>query len=178
MSVPEVIDSNAAQIILDVAELHVKGWKPMHIAKKLGIPFAQVKSSIVQWQEILTQDLESRDAARDHLNKMVAQYDDLIKRAFDNLDNLDTMVFDEKISAQRNATLKNIADFEAKRVDALQKAGLLDAHDLGDELAEREQREEMLINILRNDLCPSCTIVVRDKITAMTGIVEGTVVDE
>jgi len=172
MSLPSVIDSNAAQHILDVAELASKGWKPMHISKELGIPFAAVKKAIEQWEEILRNDMESRDAARDYLNRMVSNYDDLLKVAHENLDNLKSHVFDEKISAQINATLKNIADFEAKRVDALQKAGLLDAHDLGDELAEREEREAQLINILRNDLCNDCKYVVAVKLQALTNQVE------
>ena len=172
MSVPSVIDSDAAQQMLDVAELAGKGWKPMHISKKLGIPFAAVKKNIELWEEILRNDIQSRDAARDYLNRMVSNYDDLIKKAHDNLDELDTLGFDEKVSAQKNATLKNIADFEAKRVDALQKAGLLDAHDLGDELAEREEREAKLIQILRDDLCQDCQMVVASKLKALTNQVE------
>lgn len=172
MTLPSVIDSTAGQQILDVAELAAKGWKPMHISKELGIPFAAVKKNIEMWEEILRNDLESRDAARDYLNRMVDSYDTLLKKSHENLDNLKDMRFDEKISAQINATLKNIADFEAKRVDALQKAGLLDAHDLGDELAEREEREAQLIKILRDDLCQNCKMVVATKLQSLTNQVE------
>ena len=172
MSVPSVIDSNAGQQILDVAELAAKGWKPMAISKQLGIPFAAVKKNIELWEEILRNDLESRDAALDYLNRMVDSYDTLLRKSHENLDNLRLMDFDEKVSAQINATLKNIADFEAKRVDALQKAGLLDAHDLGDELAEREEREAKLIQILREDLCSNCQQVVAVKLQALTKQVE------
>lgn len=172
MTLPSVIDSNAGQQILDVAELASKGWKPMAISKELGIPFAAVKKNIEYWEEILRNDLESRDAARDYLNRMVSNYDDLLRKSHENLDQLQLMDFDEKVSAQVNATLKNIADFEAKRVDALQKAGLLDAHDLGDELAEREAREAQLIQILRDDLCSNCKQVVAVKLQALTNQVE------
>lgn len=172
MSVPSVIDSNAAKQILDIAELAAKGWKPMAISKELGVPFAAVKKGIEQWEEILRNDIESRDAARDYLNRMVSNYDDLIRKAHENLDELRRMLFDEKVSAQINATLKNIADFEAKRVDSLQKAGLLDAHELGDELAEREERERQLIEILRNDLCSDCKHVVAAKLQSLTNEVE------
>lgn len=172
MTLPAVIDSEAGQTILDVAELASKGWKPMAISKELGIPFGAVKKAIGQWEEILRNDLESRDAARDYLNRMVSSYDDLLKKAHENLDELRALSFDEKVSAQINATLKNIADFEAKRVDALQKAGLLDAHELGDELAEREERERKLIEILRNDLCDECRMVVATKLKALTQQVE------
>lgn len=172
MTVPSVIDSDAAQVILDVAELAAKGYKPMAISKELSLPFAAVKKAIEQWEEILRNDIESRDAARDYLNRMVDSYDDLLKKSHDNLDNLNSMEFDEKISAQINATLKNIAEFQAKRVDALQKAGLLDAHELGDELAEREEREAQLIQILRDDLCDDCRMTVATKLQSLTNQVE------
>lgn len=172
MTLPSVIDSTAGQQILDVAELAGKGWKPMAISKELGIPFAAVKKNIELWEEILRNDIESKDAARDYLNRMVDSYDTLLKKSHENLDNLKNMSFDEKVSAQINATLKNIADFEAKRVDALQKAGLLDSHELGDELAEREQREAQLIEILRNDLCNNCKSVVAVKLQSLTNQVE------
>lgn len=172
MTLPSVIDSNAGQQILDVAELASKGYKPMAISKELGIPFAAVKKNIEMWEEILRNDMESKDAARDYLNRMVDSYNDLLRKAHENLDNLEAEDFNEKISAQINATLKNIADFEAKRVDALQKAGLLDAHDLGDELAEREEREAQLIKILREDLCNDCKYVVATKLQALTNEVE------
>jgi hypothetical protein len=48
---------------------------------------------------------------------------------------------------------------------------------LGDEIVEREQREKMILDILRNDLCDHCKVVVRDKISRLTGNVEGTVIE-
>lgn len=128
-------------------------------------------------QEIVRDDLEARDAAKDHLNDMVARYQYLMDEAQKNLDDLKALAFDEKVSAQINATLKNIADWDAKRVDYLQKAGLYDQGGLGDELAEREEREQQILQILRNDLCPDCARVVRDKLTRLTGKVEGEVID-
>ena len=164
MSELAIIDSDAFKLIEDVADLHVKGISPYTIARRLSIKVVEAKAAIQQWETIIQNDMDSRDAARDYLNKLVAHYDTLISKAHENLDELDTMTFDEKVSAQRNATMKNIADFEAKRVDLLQKAGLLDAGELGDELAEREEREALdFLEILRNDLCTDCKIHVRDQ---------------
>lgn len=179
MSELAIVDADAFSHIEKVADLYVKGvTSPYTIARRLGIKAVEAKAAIEQWHEIIQNDAEARDVARDHLNAMVKRYDKLLQEANENLDRLNSLEFDEKISAQINATLKNIADFDAKRVDLLQKAGLLDAHELGDELAEREQREAMLLNILRNDLCDHCKVTVRDRLTALTGVVEGTVVDE
>lgn len=173
-----IIDSEAFDRIKAVADLYVKGTtSPYTIAKKLSIKVIDARHAIEQWHEIINNDAESRDMARDYLNMMIHRYDTLIEQANENLDELKQLSFDEKVSAQINTTLKNIGDFDKVRVDLLQKAGMLDNHSLGDELAEREQREQMLLNILRNDLCDSCKMVVRDRISALTGTVEGTVID-
>jgi hypothetical protein len=161
-----------------VWDLHMKSKSPYSIARTLGCKVVDAKFAIEQMQLIIRDDLESRDAAKDHLNDMVQRYQMLMDEAQKNLEDLKALAFDEKVSAQINATLKNIADFDAKRVDFLQKAGLYDQGGLGDELAEREEREQQILQILRNDLCPACTAVVRDKLTKLTGVVEGEVVAE
>lgn len=166
------IDSDAFKRMETVAELHLKGKTPYAIARELSIKVVEAKNAIAQWQEIVNNDMASRDAARDHLNAMVQRYDRLISESHDNLRNLQLMSFDEKVSAQINATLKNIADFDAKRVDLLQKAGLLDASDLGDEIAEMEEKHQLLIEILRNDLCDRCKPHVMHKLKRITGQVE------
>ena len=173
-----IIDTEGFEFMSEVWKLHLKNKSPYAIAQKLHCKVVEANRAIEQMQAIIRDDLESRDAARDFLNDMVVRYQSLMDEAQQNLEDLQALAFDEKVSAQINATLKNIADFDAKRVDALQKAGLYDNGGLGDELAEREEREQQILQILRNDLCPSCTAVIRDKLTKLTGIVEGEVVAE
>ena len=176
MSLPAVIDTDGFEQLEKVADLMMKGKSEYQIARALHIKVVEARSYMSQWQEIINNDMASRDAARDHLNTMVQRFESLIEQANQNLDNLRSLEYDEKVSAQINATLKNIADFDAKRVDFLQKAGLLDAHDLGDELAEREEREKMLIDILRNHLCDDCRPTVAKRLQEVTNTVEATVV--
>ena len=167
-----LIDSDAFAEIERVAELHVQGKTPYAIAKELGIKAVEAKKAIAQWQTMLQQDNEAKDVARDYLNRLVAHFDKLIEKSYENLDNLRLLSFDAQISAQINTTLKNLSEYEAKRVDLLQKAGLLDASDLGDELAERERREAILIDILRNHLCDDCKQEVAVQLGKVTGQVE------
>lgn len=176
MTLPVIVDTEAFQMLEKVADLAMQGKSEYQIGRALSIKAVEARAYMRQWQDLLNDDMASRDAARDHLNTMVVRFEKLIEQANENLQNLQALVFDEKISSQINATLKNIADFDAKRVDLLQKAGLLDAHDLGDELAEREEREAMLLNILRNDLCPECRMVVARRLQEVTNTVEATVV--
>lgn len=172
-----VTESDPFKEMEEVASHMMKGASEYQAARRTGLKVVEVRALWNEYKERLNHDTLARDAARDYMNMMVRQYDELIQKAHSNLDELGTLVYDEKVSAQINATIKNIGDLQAKRVDTLQKAGLLDAHDLGDELAEREEREEMILKILREDLCDHCKIVVRDRISQLTGNVEGTVVD-
>lgn len=177
MSELAIIDSDAFKFIEDVADLAVRGKTEYQIARALGVKVIEARTAMEQWKDIIARDMDARDAAKDYLNKLVVHYDKLIDEAYKNLDDLKGLTFDEKVSAQINSTLKNIADFEKVRTDLLQKAGILDAHDLGDELAEREEREAMIISILQNDLCDDCKETVRDKLTQLTGKVQGTVIE-
>lgn len=173
-----VVDTEPFKEMEEVAKHMLKGNSEFTTARRTGMKVVEVRALWAQYKERINADSLATDAARDHLNLMVKQYDDLIARANENLEELGELVYDEKISAQINATIKIIGDLQAKRVDTLQRAGLLDAHDLGDELAEREEREAQLLHILRNDLCEHCKVVVRDRLTALNDVVEGTVVDE
>lgn len=159
-----------------VASHMLKGHSEFKTARDLGLKVVEVRGLWNSYKERLDNDTLSRDAARDHLNLMIVQYDELIVSLHQNLKDLDALEYDEKISAQRNATVKNIADMQAKRVDLLQKAGLLDAGELGDELAEREKQEQILVDILRNDLCDDCRAVVAVKLQGVTKNVEATAV--
>jgi hypothetical protein len=178
MSLPAVVDSDGFAFMMEVWDLHMQSKSPYAIAQKIHCKVVDAKRAIEQMQEIIRNDMESRDAARDSLNDMVQRYTRLMDEAEQNLAELKLLEYNSNVSAQINATLKNIADFDAKRVDALQKAGLYDTGGLGDELAEREEREQQILQILRSDLCPTCTAVVRDKLTRLTGVVEGEVVAE
>jgi hypothetical protein len=50
----------------------------------------------------------------------------------------------------KTAAIKLVMDIESKRIDMLQKAGLLENKELADEMVEIEKRQEILINVLRD----------------------------
>jgi len=181
-------ESDPIQEMMDrVATRLMQGKTELAIARDLGIKRVEVIKYRDLWKESLARDNEARDSARDHLNIMVKHYDGLIERSYKVYQNLDDMAFDEKVAAQMNTTLKNISEYEGKRVDALQKAGLLDGADMGDEMAAMEEKQAILIDILRNDLCHVCRPEVMRKLKRVTGqveeikqddIVDGEVVDD
>jgi anion-transporting ArsA/GET3 family ATPase len=167
-----LVNSDQFKDIEEVAELRLKGMTPYAIGRRLGITQRLVKERFDLWKEMVQRDTESRDAAKDHLNIMVVHFDNLIKESYELLDDLKAMDFNEKVAAQINATLTNISNYESKRVDALQKAGLLEGSNMGDELAEMEEKQAILIDILRNDLCPECQRTVARRLQEVTKQVE------
>jgi hypothetical protein len=50
----------------------------------------------------------------------------------------------------KTAAIKLVMDIESKRIDMLQKAGLLENKELADEMLEIENRQEVLVGILRD----------------------------
>lgn len=166
----------------DVIEEYHRNPNETQIAKKLNIPRKEVMALIADYRAALSNDGQARDAARDHLNMMSKHYDVLIKKFYDLIDDIDDLSFNHQVAGQKKDALKAIAELEAKRVDTYQKAGMLESADLGDELAEREEREAIIIDILEHDLCPVCQNNISFKLASLTGrlpeleIVEGEVV--
>jgi uncharacterized protein YdbL (DUF1318 family) len=167
-----------------VAELTMHGHSATAISKQLNIPRKEVTLLQEDWRVALSNDTEARDIARDLLNQMAAHYDSLIKKFYDLVEDIDMLSFNHQVAAQKNATLRSIAELEAKRLDAYQKAGLLESAELGDELAAAEEKQEIIIDILTNDLCAQCKQNVGFKLSKITGkvepieVIEGTVVED
>lgn len=155
-----------------VADLTMQGNNPTDIAKKLNLKRKDVLELQADYRIALSQDSQARDMARDHLNMMVKHYDSLIKQFYLLIEDMDELKWSHYVAGQRNNALKAIADLEAKRLDALQKAGLLESEDMGDELAAMEEKQEILISILRNDLCPDCKAKVAYKLAQVSGKAE------
>jgi hypothetical protein len=50
----------------------------------------------------------------------------------------------------KTAAIKLVMDIESKRIDMLQKAGLLENKELAEEMVEIEKRQEVLVLILKD----------------------------
>lgn len=155
-----------------VADLTMEGLNATEISKRLDIKRKDVLELQADYRTALSQDSEARNLARDHLHMMVKHYDRLIKKFYDLIDEIDALYFSHQVAAQKNAALKAIGELEAKRLDALQKAGLLESGELGDELADMEDKQATLIDILRNDLCTDCKSKIAYKLAQVSGQAE------
>lgn len=151
-----------------IVELDLHGLSPTQIAKETGLQRKVVIRELEQVREAWQNNAEARDLARDHLNKLVKHYDYLIKQFYELHEEAETLQLNDRIVGQRAGILKNIAELEHKRVDVLQKAGLLESAEIGDEIAQWEDEKQTMLSILR-DLCPACRGKVGARIARLKG---------
>jgi hypothetical protein len=149
-----------------VVERYLKGDNPTAIAKQTGMRRADVLGYIEEYKEIARNDEEVKGRAREalrsadeHINMIIARSWETVEQA-DKADDIRT----------KAGILKNLADIEGKRVEMLQKAGMYDDAALGDELADMEQKQEMLIKILREVTadCEHCKYEVAKRLSRIT----------
>jgi hypothetical protein len=165
-----------------VAEMTLAGSSVAEIAREIGVPRKDAVALQAEWKETLIADNEARDRALDALNVMDEHYNVLIKKTYKALEQIEDDIELNGVTPQRMAqklnALKLVAELERQRLDSLQKAGLLDNAEMGDHIAEQEEKMAIIVSILRNDLCPTCKINVNQKLQKVTQQVEATVVYE
>lgn len=172
----------------------VQGLKPFQIARELGIRTVDVNAHIEEWRKsAVGQDL-MKDRIEELISAMDEHYGILIQKAYEIIDEVDRLDEDgeelavstkrgrhtmtrSQMLSQKLGAIKTISDLESKRIDILQKAGLLEAADVGEALVEMEENKRMLLKILEEELCSACRVKVMTRIAEhMQG--EVIVVDE
>ncbi|XAO35282.1 hypothetical protein SEA_FRANCOB_86 [Streptomyces phage Francob] len=154
-----------------VAQMYIKGTtNPTTIARELGIKRAEALDLIQEWREIARGNDDIKEQAAEALQAGIQHYSMIVERFWETVEQADTNL-DYKT---KNAVLKNIADVEAKKIDMLQKAGLYDDAAIGDELAEMEEKQAILINILKEVTadCEHCKYEVARRLAKVTGKTE------
>lgn len=150
----------------EVIELYIKNVNPTKIAKEVGIRRVDVLEHIDNWKRTAVGSEAMKDRVDELISTMDEHYSMLIQKAYEVIDEVDrpldedskrkeTMTRSQMLSQKMNA-IKTIADLESKRIDVLQKSGLLEAADVGDQLAEMEAEMEKVMEILDSVLCDEC----------------------
>jgi small nuclear ribonucleoprotein (snRNP)-like protein len=157
-----------------VVAAHLKGDNPTQIAKITGLKRAEVLEYIEEWRVVAQNNKTIQARATEALTSMDEHYNMIIRELWETMEQAD-LNNDFKLKA---TVLKSLADVEGKRVDLLQKAGLLDNQQIGDEVIEMEKKHEILIGILREVTsdCPHCKVEVARRLSSVTGKTETIVV--
>lgn len=129
-----------------VASEYLKGMNPTDISRELDIPRSRVMSLLSDWRKMAASNEAIHARAREALAAMDQHYGTLIKKAYEVIEVADQ---NANLGAKTTA-IKLIADIEAKRLDMLHRAGLLDNKEIAEELATMERKHEIIMNILKD----------------------------
>ena len=129
-----------------VVEEYLKGNDPTKISKDLAIPRTRVVAHLNEWKAMASANDAIRARAKDALVSADAHYTKLIQQAYEVIDDATTTA---NLNAKTTA-IKLVMDIESRRIDMLQKAGLLENKELAEEMLEIEKRQEVLVGILRD----------------------------
>jgi small nuclear ribonucleoprotein (snRNP)-like protein len=170
----ELAEIDRIERMNEVVTAYLKGDNPTQIAKITGLKRAEVLEYIEEWRVVAQNNKTIQARATEALTSMDEHYNMIIRELWETMEQAD-LNNDFKLKA---TVLKSLADVEGKRVDLLQKAGLLDNQQIGDEVVEMEKKHEILIGILREVTsdCPHCKVEVARRLSRVTGKTETIVV--
>lgn len=137
---------------------YLKGNDPTRISKQLDIPRTKVTALIKEWQAMASDNSAIRARAKEALAAADEHYSRLISQAYEVIEEATTTA---NLGAKTNG-IKLVMDLESKRIEMLQKAGLLENKELAEEMLEIERRQEILMGILKDVAAEHPEI--RDKI--------------
>ena len=125
---------------------YLKGNDATKISKDLSIPRTRVVQHINEWKVMASANDAIRARAKEALAIADTHYNKLIAKSYEVIEDATTTA---NLSA-KTAAIKLVMDIESKRIDMLQKAGLLENKELAEEMLEIEKKQEVLMAILRD----------------------------
>jgi len=125
---------------------YLKGNDPTVISKELDIPRTRVVSLINEWKVMASANDAIRARAKEALAVADTHYNKLIAKSYEVIDEASLT---NNLGAKTQA-IKLVMDIESKRIDMLQKAGLLENKELAEEMLQIEKKQEVLMAILRD----------------------------
>jgi len=159
-----------------VVEELLKGNSPAQIARSLSLTRVQVENFIDAWKGFVHDNKAIRERAKEALAGADEHYNMLIKEAWITLNQADAQD-SPNVKAQ---VIKLIADIEAKRIDMLNKAGVLEDTSMADQILESERKQDILVGILKDvtSSCDHCKWEVSKRLSQVTGQVEAVIIND
>ncbi len=145
-----------------VASEYVKGSTEIQISKTLDMPRTRVVRLLDEWRGMIANNDAIRARAREALATADQHYNRLIQKAYEVIDAADS----QSDLGEKSKAIKLILDIENKRIEMLQKAGLLENKEIAEELMEMENKQEILVKILRevSGKCDTCKVEVSKRL--------------
>ena len=145
-----------------VASEYVKGSTEIQISKSLDMPRTRVVRLLDEWRGMIANNDAIRARAREALATADQHYNRLIQKAYEVIDAADS----QSDLGEKSKAIKLILDIENKRIEMLQKAGLLENKEIAEELMAMENKQEILVKILRevSGKCDTCKVEVSKRL--------------
>ena len=145
-----------------VASEYVKGNTEIQISKSLDMPRTRVVRLLDEWRGMIANNDAIRARAREALATADQHYNRLIQKAYEVIDAADS----QSDLGEKSKAIKLILDIENKRIEMLQKAGLLENKEIAEELMAMENKQEILVKILRevSGKCDTCKVEVSKRL--------------
>lgn len=143
MQSEEQLTQHLDKVNLVVGE-YLKGSDPTKISKELSIPRQTVVQYLSEWKQVASANDTIRARAREALAAADEHYSRLIGKAYEVIDEATTTA---NLNA-KSSGIKLVMDLESKRIEMLQKAGLLENKELAEEMMEIERKQDVLKKIL------------------------------
>lgn len=129
----------------NVVQLHLQGISEQKIAKALGITWKQVKEHLAEFKAVARSDEQLQNRGREVVHEFDSQQNTIIEKMWEVHAEAE-QVGDHKVMV---TALTNLASIQAKRVDVLQRAGLIAENSLTDELAETQNKFDILVQVFK-----------------------------
>ncbi len=129
-----------------VATEYIKGMNETEISRELDIPKARVSSLLREWKQMASNSEAVRSRAREALAAADQHYGKLIKQAYEVIEDANI----NGAQTQKLTAIKLVLDIETRRIDMLQKAGLLENKELAEQLLETERKQDLIMGILKD----------------------------
>jgi hypothetical protein len=133
-------------LVNTVAAEYLKGYDASQISKQLDLPRQKVLSLLNDWRTMAANNQAIHARAKEALAGADQHFSGLIKKAYEVIE-----VADQNANlTSKTQAIKLIADIESKRLEMLQKAGLLDNKEIAEQIIEMERKHEILITLLKD----------------------------
>jgi hypothetical protein len=161
----------------EVVTEHLKGENPTEISKALSMPRVKVVQYLDEWKVMIADNQAIRSRAHEALAGADEHYSKLINKAYEVIDSADGMQGTASLGI-KNGSIKLIVDIEAKRIDMLQKSGMLDNSEIAEQLVESEEKQDVLEKILKDVVsdCHHCKTEVMKRLATVADPNEAVVV--
>lgn len=159
-----------------VVQAHVEGLTETQIAKRLGYKRAEVVGFLDEYREYAKDNKLIQARAME----VVHDYDQGQNRVISEAWSLHEDAKNSGDLKLQAVVQKNIADMQSKRVEVLQKVGMYSSMDMGDQMAEQEEKIEQITQLLKDvaEEYPPARAMIISRINKIMNVAEPVVVSE